>query len=66
MRLKIIDIREDDKGDLWFLCENYYGAEAGSELSENWWLHLSDEYAEMRVQDGPVNGKKYLLVEDWT
>ena len=24
MRLKIIDIREDYKGDLWFLCENYY------------------------------------------
>ena len=63
MRLKIIDVREDYKGDLWFLCENYYTPSQDSELNESWWLHLSDEYAEMRVQDGPVNGKQWKLVK---
>lgn len=38
MRYKIIDIREDDEGYLWFLAENYHNG-------EDWWLHLSDEYA---------------------
>lgn len=38
MRYKIIDIREDDEGYLWFLAEDYHNG-------EDWWLHLSDEYA---------------------
>lgn len=38
MRYKIIDIREDDEGYLWFLAEDYHNG-------EDWWLHLSDEYS---------------------
>lgn len=64
MRLNIVEIREDDEGDLWFLVERYYESSSG-EIAEDWWLHLSDEYAFMGRDaiGAPINGKRYTLVE---
>lgn len=58
MRYKIIDIREDDEGYLWFLAENYHNG-------EDWWLHLSDEYSFDYVQNdvAAVAVKRFELRE---
>ena len=64
MRLNIVEIRQDEQGDLWFLVEKYYTPADDSEVSEDWWLHLSDEYALTSRVEGPLNGKRYRLVEE--
>lgn len=55
MRYKIIEIREDAEGDLWFLAEGY-------SQGEDWWLHLSDEYSHDHPR-GRLADKRYKLTE---
>jgi hypothetical protein len=60
---KILEIREDEEGMLWFLVEAYY-RNSTTGLYEDWWLHISDEYSnEHWSGDGPTAVKRYELHE---